>query len=175
MKPLNSKEIYLSFFVFLLYFSLLLCFTLGGVYFYFLASFKEYSLLKKKSDDIESLMANRLGIIADFTLINQRFTDLGEQNSGHANQIAQRRILQMEIANSSSAIQKRMLRLGAQEDRPSLRLYERLNTDVKAIAKLQDSLFTTKNQIESKRLQLSNCLESNKKAVDNFRKVNFRR
>ncbi len=75
--------------------------------------------------------------------------------------IARKRVLQNEIAKGSGHITRVIDGLKADSGRASLKLYRRLNKDVILVSRLQDSLFSTKNVIESKRMQLQSCISMN--------------
>ncbi len=174
MEPINKRELYLSYRRFIIHFALLLLFTLVSLFFFDRASDKEYVILAKRNDQIEQLISTRVEINRNFQLINRRFTELGEINSGQADQLAKQRILQNDIASSVGTITRLMDKIGKIEGRPSVDLYKRLNEDVNRLSRLQDSLYTTKNVIENRHMQLSNCLESNKKAGDILRRGSLR-
>lgn len=170
MEPINKRELYIAYRRFILNFSVLMIFTLLGIFFYMRSSDKEYDLLSKRNDEIEQLMSTRVEINRNFQHINRRFIELGEINSGQADQLAKQRILQNEVAKSVSEVNRMVNHMEQGSDRPSVYLYRKLVDDIGKLSRLQDSLYTTKNVIENRHLQLSNCLESNKKASESLRR-----
>lgn len=169
MKPVNRKEIYRSLFKFVLQFSMLLFFSLVCGFFFIKASDKEYVLLKERNDEIEEFISTRNEINQQFSLINKNFKELGVY-SNSLSDLTRKRILQTEIAKSAGVINDMISKVQSKKDRPSLELYHKMNLEVSTISRLQDSLFTTKNLIESKRIQLNNCLEVNKVAEVQIRR-----
>lgn len=163
MDPINKREIFNAYRAFIVQFVLLLVFMLCGVFLYIKAAEKEYEILKIKHEEVESLMASRVEINHQFNLINQRFKELNNFSSDLSAQ-AKKRVLQTEIEHSSGVVHSLINKMHGKEERPSIRLYEKLNKDVGYISRLQDSLFTTKNLIESKRMQLKSCMDQNNKA-----------
>ena len=170
MEPINKRALYQAYRRFILHFSLLLVMTLFGIFFYMKSSDKEYELLAKRNDEIEQLMSTRVEMNRNFQHINRRFIELGEINSGQADQLAKQRILQNEIAKSLSDVNRMIATMEQGSDRSSAVLYRKMVGDVGKMSRLQDSLYTTKNVIENRHLQLSNCLESNKKASESLRR-----
>ena len=163
MEPINKKEIYSAHKKFVIQFVLLLVFMLFGVFLYIKAADREYSILREKHDEVENLMASRVEINQQFKNINQSFKELNQYSTDLSNQ-AKKQILQNNIEKSAGRIDQILSKIKVKEDRPSILLYKKLNKDVVVISRLQDSLFTTKNLIESKRMQLRNCMDQNSRA-----------
>ncbi len=160
MKPINQKEINAAYRKFIIAFTLLLLVALSSFFLYLKASEKEYVILKEQYDEVENLMNARTDINRQFAQINQYFKDIGQGNADMS-AIARKRVLQNEIAKGSGHITRVIDGLKADSGRASLKLYRRLNKDVILVSRLQDSLFSTKNVIESKRMQLQSCISMN--------------
>ena len=174
MDPVNKKEIQDSIFRFFFSFSLLLVVGLVCVFFFTRTLDKEYALLRKEDDDIQNLISARNLINQHFFLINKKFKELGSF-SNSLSDLAKKQILQTEIAKSSAIIQEKISSIESEKKRPSLELYKRMNNEVLIISRLQDSLFITKNIIESKRQQLRTCLDLNTVAENRVQGSLFRR
>jgi hypothetical protein len=174
MDPVNKKEIQDSIFRFFFSFSLLLVVGLVCVFFFTRTLDKEYALLRKEDDDIQNLISARNLINQHFFLINKKFKELGSF-SNSLSDLAKKQILQTEIAKSSAIIQEKISNIKSEKKRPSLELYKRMNNEVLIISRLQDSLFITKNIIESKRQQLRTCLDLNTVAENRVQGSLFRR
>ena len=174
MDPVNKKEIQDSIFRFFFSFSLLLVVGLVCVFFFTRTLDKEYALLRKQDDDIQNLISARNLINQHFFLINKKFKELGSF-SNSLSDLAKKQILQTEIAKSSAIIQEKISNIKSEKKRPSLELYKRMNNEVLIISRLQDSLFITKNIIESKRQQLRTCLDLNTVAENRVQGSLFRR
>ncbi len=174
MDPVNKKEIQDSIFRFFFSFSLLLVVGLVCVFFFTRTLDKEYALLRKEDDDIQNLISARNLINQHFFLINKKFKELGSF-SNSLSDLAKKQILQTEIAKSSAIIQEKISNIESEKKRPSLELYKRMNNEVLIISRLQDSLFITKNIIESKRQQLRTCLDLNTVAENRVQGSLFRR
>lgn len=174
MDPINKNDLNSSYRRFILQFVFLLFFTLIAVFFFVRASDKEYSMLSERNDQIEKLISTRIEINRNFQIINNRFVELGEINSGQADQLAKQRILQNDISKSVGIIAHLVEKMENMDNRPSVDLYKKINEDINRLSRLQDSLYTTKNIIENRHMQLSNCLESNKKAGDALRRGSLR-
>lgn len=167
MEPINKKEIYTAHKNFVIQFVLLLIFMLFGVFLYIRAADKEYSILREKHEEVENLMASRIEINQQFKNINQRFKELNQFSLNLSDQ-GKKRILQNDIEKSMGSIQQILSKMEVKEERPSLELYKKLNKDVVLISRLQDSLYSSKNLIESQRLQLKACLDQNSRANEDL-------
>lgn len=163
MEPINKKEIYTAQRNFVMQFVLVLLFMLFGVFLYIKAADKEYLILREKHDEVENLMASRIEINRQFASINQNFKALNQYTS-NLSDVAKKQVLQTDIERSIGEIERILRGIQSSEDRASITLYRKLNKDVSLVSRLQDSLYTTKNMIESKRLQLNSCLEQNNRA-----------
>jgi len=160
MKPINQKEISAAYRKFIILFTMLLLVSLSSFFLYLKAAEKEYVVLKEQYEEVENLMNSRADINRQFAQINQYFRDIGQGNADMS-AIARKRVLQNEIAKSSGHISRVIDGLKADSSRASLKFYRQLNRDVILVSRLQDSLFSTKNLIESKRMQLESCILMN--------------
>lgn len=160
MKPVNQREIQVAYRKFIILFTALLLVSLSSFFLYLKATEKEYVILKEQYEEVENLMNSREDINRQFTQINQFFRDIGQGNADMSAN-ARKRVLQNEIAKSSGNISRVVEGLNVDSTRASLKLYRRLNKDVILVSRLQDSLFSTKNLIESKRMQLESCIKMN--------------
>ncbi|MGE8291131.1 MAG: hypothetical protein ACN6ON_05615 [Sphingobacterium sp.] len=160
MKPINQKEISAAYRKFIILFTMLLLVSLSSFFLYLKAAEKEYVVLKEQYEEVENLMNSRADINRQFAQINQYFRDIGQGNADMS-AIARKRVLQNEIAKGSGHISRVIDGLKADSSRASLKFYRQLNRDVILVSRLQDSLFSTKNLIESKRMQLESCIQMN--------------
>lgn len=162
MDPVNKKEIQRSVMKFVLQFSFSIAVALVCIFLFNRASSIEYKLLKERNDEIENMISSRNEINQQFGLINTNFKELGTY-SNSLSDMAKKRILQTEIAKSAGIISNIISKVESKNHRPSLELYKKMNMEVSNVSRLQDSLFSSKNMIESKRSQLNVCINENKR------------
>lgn len=174
MDPINRKEIRLSIIRFVFQFSFLIFISLVCVFLFIRASEVEYKLLKERNDEIENMITSRNEINQQFSFINKNFRELGVYTNSLSD-ISKKRILQIEIAKSAGLISDIIAKVETKNYRPSLELYRRMNAEVSNVSRLQDSLFSTKNMIESKREQLNSCIEDNKRLEEELTTIRLRR
>ncbi|HWW41000.1 hypothetical protein [Pedobacter sp.] len=173
MKPINAQELTRSYRIFVLNFILLTSFSIFCVYLFFAASKFEYSLLEKQVKQTDQLLSKRKQINENFDVILLRFKQLSKYTSINSEEMNNQAILLEDIQNANFKIKDLI-----KEQPPgvgSFLLYKKLTDDVAQMAGIQDSLFTTKFQIENIRTQLESCLKTNQTAAKKIRSGRFTR
>lgn len=173
MKPINVQELNRSYKVFVVNFILLISFALLCVYFFFAASQYEYAILEDKVKQTDQLLAKRKEINTRFDMVLQRFKELSKYTSINAEEMNNQAILLEDIQNTNFKIKDIIKKQQATSS--SFLLYKKMSDDVTQMAGIQDSLFTTRFQIENIRTQLESCLHTNQSAADKLRAGRFRR
>ncbi|MET4080725.1 putative transcriptional regulator YheO [Pedobacter sp. UYP30] len=167
MKPVNSDDLRASYRKFFLLFALLLTFSVTSVYFYFLTSDREITLLDQKVKESDRLISIRNQINGDLELIVQRLQDLSAFTKMSSTERNNQSMLLNDIQDANQhikgIIQQNKLPL------KSFEFYQKLSDHVAAAAVVKDSLFTTRFQIESARAQLNLCQQANNAAVARLR------
>ena len=173
MKPINAQELSRSYRVFILNFILLTSFALICVYLFFASSKYEYEILEDKVKITDQLLYKRKEINTRFDMISLRFKELSRYTSINSEELNNQAILLEDIQNNNFKI-KEMIKK-QQLGRSSFLLYKKMADDVTQMAGIEDSLFTTRFQIENVRTQLESCLHTNQAAADKLRAGRFRR
>lgn len=173
MKPINAQELTKSYMHFIISFVLLTSTALLCVYLFFAASTYEYKILEDKVKQTEQLLSKRREINTRFDIILQRFKELSKYTSINSEEMNNQAILLGDIQNSNSKIKDIIKK--EQSAAGSFLLYKKMSDDVAQMAATQDSLFTTRFQIENIRTQLESCLHTNQSAADRLRAGRFRR
>lgn len=167
MKPVNNYELRNAYIRFILYFMLLLAFSIVGVYFFFLTSTREVALLNDRAKESDRLIAVRNDINTNFDLILQRMQQLSQYTKMNADELNNQNLLLNDIQESNLRIQAKL----QQNPMPlkSFELYKKLSDNISTAANVKDSLFTTRYQIESLRSQLESCNKTNTNAVNKIK------
>lgn len=173
MKPINAQELSKSYLQFIISFFLLISTALLCIYFFFAASTFEYKILEEKVKQTELLLTKRKEINSRFDMILLRFKQLSKYTSFNAEELNNQAILLGDIQDNNTKIRDIILK--EQSAASSFLLYKKMSDDVAQMAGTQDSLFTTRFQIENIKVQLESCLHTNQSAADRLRAGRFRR
>lgn len=173
MKPINAQELSRSYRIFILNFILLTSFALICVYLFFASSRYEYEILEDKVKKTDQLLSKRKEINIRFDMISLRFKELSKYTSINSEELNNQAILLEDIQNNNFKI-KEMIKK-QQSGTSSFLLYKKMSDDVTQMAGIEDSLFTTRFQIENVRTQMESCLHTNQAAADKLRAGRFRR
>ncbi|EDM34690.1 hypothetical protein PBAL39_14074 [Pedobacter sp. BAL39] len=163
MKPINAEELRKSYQLFVLNFIALTAFAIFCVYLFFAASRREYALLEREVKQTDQLFLTRKNINMKFDLILLRFNQLSKYTSMNASEINNQAILLEDIQNTNFKIKELIKK--QPRDVSSFELYRKMTDDVAQMAGIQDSLFTTRFQIENVRTQLQSCFDLNQSAA----------
>jgi hypothetical protein len=163
MKPVNSKDLNHSYLIFLLYFVILLIFSILTILFFFSTSDREVVLLNAKVKETDQLVTVRNDINKNFQVILLKMQQLSEYSKMNSDELNNQTILLNDIQTDNQLIQEKL------QNNPyplkSFELYKKLSNNVVIIATIKDSLFTTRYQIESLRSQLESCNKINLAAM----------
>lgn len=167
MKPINNNELRRAYLQFICYFFALLLFSIIGVYFFFLTSNREVALLNEKVKESDRLISIRNDINSNFDFILLRMQQLSQYTKMSSAELNNQNLLLNDIQESNLKIQARL----QQNTLPlkSFDMYKKLSDNVTTAANIKDSLFTTRFQIESARLQLESCNRTNNSVVNRIR------
>lgn len=171
MKAINEREITKSYQNFGICFVILLTTATICVYLFLLTSGYEYRLLEKQVKSTDELLSRRKDIMMQFDMILIRFKQLSMATTVSSEEMNDQSVMLDNIQNSNYAIRELIRK---QETKPgSFQLYQKMTDDVGQMAAIQDSLFSTKFQLESIRGQLESCLRTNRSAADKVRGGKF--
>lgn len=173
MKPINAQELTKSYRLFILNFILLTSFALICIYLFFAASKYEYQILEDKVKQTDQLLSKRKDINTRFDMILLKFKELSRYTSINSEELNNQAILLEDIQNNNFKIKEIIKQ--QQSGTSSFLLYKKMSDDVTQMAGIEDSLFTTRFQIENIRTQLESCLHTNQSAADKLRAGRFRR
>lgn len=173
MKPINAQELTKSYRLFILNFILLTSFALICIYLFFAASKFEYQILEDKVKQTDQLLSKRKEINTRFDMILLKFKELSRYTSINSEELNNQAILLEDIQNNNFKIKEIIKQ--QQSGTSSFLLYKKMSDDVTQMAGIEDSLFTTRFQIENIRTQLESCLHTNQSAADKLRAGRFRR
>ncbi len=173
MKPINAQELTKSYKLFIFNFILLTSFSLICVYLFFASSKYEYQILEEKVKQTDQLLSKRKEINTRFDMILLKFNQLSKYTSINSEELNNQAILLEDIQNNNFKIKEMIQK--QQSGASSFLLYKKMSDDVTQMAGIQDSLFTTRFQIENIRTQLESCLHTNQSAADKLRAGRFRR
>ncbi|MEX8547211.1 MAG: hypothetical protein V5804_06375 [Mucilaginibacter sp.] len=167
MKPVNNNDLRNAYVKFVFYFVALMVFSIMGVYFFFITTNREVTLLNEKVKESDRLIAIRSDINNNFDIILQRLEQLSQYTKMNAEELNNQNILLNDIQESNQKIQVKL----QQNSIPlkSFDLYKKLSDNVSVAATIKDSLFTTRFQIESSRSQLESCNRTNNTAVNKIK------
>ncbi|QNK63425.1 hypothetical protein H7F33_02635 [Pedobacter sp. PAMC26386] len=173
MKPINAQELNKSYRLFVLNFISLIIFAVLCVYLFFAASKFEYALLEKEVKQTDQLLAKRKDINTKFDMILLRFKQLSKYSSINSEEMNNQAIMLEDIQNTNFKIKD----IIKKENTPvsSFLLYKKMTEDVSQMAGIQDSLFTTRFQIENVKTQLDACFKTNTTAAKRIRGGRFNR
>ncbi|WP_345949718.1 MULTISPECIES: hypothetical protein [unclassified Mucilaginibacter] len=171
MKPVNSRDLKRAYLAFTAYFLLLLFFSIASVYLFFLTSDREVAQLNERVKQSEKLISIRNNINNNFDIIIMRMAQLSQYTKVNSVELNNENLLLNDIQESNLKIQAAL----QQNSLPlkSFELYKKMSDNISTVATIKDSLFTTRFQIESARLQLQSCNRTNNSAVNKLK--NFRR
>lgn len=173
MKPINAQELSRSYRIFVINFIVLASAAIFGVYLFFAASKVEYQILEKEVKQTDQLLSKRRAINDKFDIILMRFKQLSRYTSISSEEMNNQAIMLEDIQNANFKV-KDLIKDQPSND-ASFLLYKKMTDDVAQMAGIQDSLFTTRFQIENIRTQLQSCLKTNQGAADKLRKGRFNR
>lgn len=173
MKPINSNELKRSYLVFSVNFGILIIFSIGCLYFFFATEQYEYHLIKDRVTQTEQLLAKRKEMNLQFDLILSGFNNLSRFSAVGSEEMDNQVIMLENIQDANFKI--RDILKQAPADGASFMLYKKMTDDVTQMAGIQDSLFTTRFQLESIKSQLGNCLKINHSASSKLSLGIFRR
>lgn len=162
MKPINAKELNKSYKVFSLNFVALSAFSILCVYLFFASQQYDYNLLADNVSQSQQLLAKRKEINTQFDLILLRFNQLSRFTSANSEEMNNQSAMIEDIQNANFKIKDIIKQ--QQSTASSFLLYKKMTDDVAQMAGIQDSLFTTRFQIESTKTQLESCLKVNHSA-----------
>jgi len=167
MKPVNSSDLRNAYIRFILYFITLIAFSILAVYFFFLTSNREVTLLNERVKESDNLIAVRSDINNNFDIILQRMQQLTQYTRMNSEELNNQNILLNDIQETNLKIQAKL----QQNPAPlkSFELYKKLSDNIATAANIKDSLFTTRFQIESLRSQLESCNRTNRSAINKIR------
>lgn len=173
MKPINARELSRSYWLFIVNFIVLVAFALICVYLFFAASRYEYAILEDKVKQTDQLLAKRKEINTRFDMILLRFKELSKYTTINSQEMNNQAIILEDIQNNNFRIKDILKK--EQSAASSFLLYKKMSDDISQMAGIEDSLFTTRFQIENVRSQLESCLHTNQSAADKLRAGRFRR
>jgi hypothetical protein len=167
MKPVNSSDLRSAYIRFILYFAALVAFSILTLYFFFLTSNREVTMLNERVKQSDNLVAIRSDINNNFDIILQRMQQLSQYTKMNAEEMNNQTLLLNDIQESNLKIQDKL----HQNPVPlkSFELYKRLSDNISTVANVKDSLYTTRFQIESLRSQLESCNRTNRSAVNRIK------
>jgi len=167
MKPINAQELRKSYQLFILNFSILIAFAILSIFLFFTASKYEYDILVKAVKQTDQLLAKRKEINTNFDVILMRFKQLSKYTAINSEEMNNQAILLEDIQNANFRIKDLIKKESSTES--SFLLYKKMTEDVAQMAGIQDSLFSTKFQIENIRAQWESCNKTNKTAIQKIK------
>ena len=173
MKPINAQELNKSYRLFILNFISLTIFAVICVYLFFAASRFEYELLEKEVKQTEQLLSKRKDINTKFDMILLRFKQLSKYTSINSEEMNNQAIMLEDIQNTNFKIKDIIKK--EKTTVSSFLLYKKMTEDISQMAGIQDSLFTTRFQIENLKTQLDACFKTNNNAAKKIRGGRFTR
>jgi hypothetical protein len=167
MKPVNSSDLRNAYVRFILYFVALVAFSILVLYFFFVTSNREVTMLNERVKQSDNLIAVRSDINNNFDIILQRMQQLSQYTKMNAEEMNNQTLLLNDIQESNLKIQDKLHQnpVGLK----SFELYKILSDNISTAANVKDSLYTTRFQIESLRSQLESCNRTNRSAVNRIR------
>ena len=171
MKPINAQELNKSYRLFILNFISLTIFAVICVYLFFAASRFEYELLEKEVKQTEQLLSKRKDINTKFDMILLRFKQLSKYTSINSEEMNNQAIMLEDIQNTNFKIKDIIKK--EKTTVSSFLLYKKMTEDISQMAGIQDSLFTTRFQIENLKTQLDACFKTNNNAAKKIRGGRF--
>jgi hypothetical protein len=167
MKPVNSSDLRNAYVRFILYFVALVAFSILVLYFFFVTSNREVTMLNERVKQSDNLIAVRSDINNNFDIILQRMQQLSQYTKMNAEEMNNQTLLLNDIQESNLKIQDKLHQnpVGLK----SFELYKKLSDNISTAANVKDSLYTTRFQIESLRSQLESCNRTNRSAVNRIR------
>jgi len=143
------------------------------VYLFFAASRFEYELLEKEVKQTEQLLSKRKDINTKFDMILLRFKQLSKYTSINSEEMNNQAIMLEDIQNTNFKIKDIIKK--EKTTVSSFLLYKKMTEDISQMAGIQDSLFTTRFQIENLKTQLDACFKTNNNAAKKIRGGRFTR
>ncbi|AMP97450.1 hypothetical protein AY601_0495 [Pedobacter cryoconitis] len=173
MKPINAQELNKSYRLFIFNFISVTIFAVICVYLFFAASRFEYELLEKEVKQTEQLLSKRKDINTKFDMILLRFKELSKYTSINSEEMNNQAIMLEDIQNTNFKIKDIIKK--EKTTVSSFLLYKKMTEDISQMAGIQDSLFTTRFQIENVKTQLDACFQTNNNAAKKIRGGRFTR
>jgi hypothetical protein len=164
MKPVNAIELKRSYIIFGVSFIVLAAFSILCLFLFFGAQRYERQLLLQRAERADQLLAKRRDINTQFDLIISRLNDLSRFTQINPEEMDNQAIMLQNVQDAVFRVNEILKQQQLQT--PSFRLYQKMADDVSQMAGIQDSLFTTRFQLESMKAQLDACLRVNRSAGD---------
>jgi hypothetical protein len=158
MKPLNIITLKSSYMSFLTHFSLLILFTIICIFFYYQAKNVDFLLINKRLELINKQEEARKEVDAELLMIRAKLASISRTHSTDYDDLDNQYVALALVKEKSSKISK----LLGNMDTNTLRygMYQRLSEDLTPMVVMQDSLFTTRFEIQSIKDQLDVCLRT---------------
>lgn len=173
MKPVNAKELKRAYIIFGVSFLVLATFSIVCLSCFFATRRYERKLLQQEVDQADRVLAGRKDINTQFDLITARLNDLSRFTNINAEEMDNQALMLQDVQDAVFKINEILKK--QRTTAPSFQLYRKMADDVTVIAGIQDSLFSTRFQLESMREQLDACLRVNKAAANKLSQGLFRR
>jgi biopolymer transport protein ExbB/TolQ len=167
MKPVNNRDLRNAYIRFILYFIILLVFSVLALYLFFLTSNREVAMLNERVKESDKLIAVRSDINNNFDIILQRMQQLSQYTNMNAEEMNNQTLLLNDIQECNLKIQDKLQQNPV--NLKSFELYKKLSDNISTAANIKDSLYTTRFQIESLRSQLESCNRTNRSAANRIR------
>jgi hypothetical protein len=129
--------------------------------------------LEKEVKQTDQLLAKRKDINTKFDMILLRFKQLSKYTSINSEEMNNQAIMLEDIQNTNFKIKEIIKK--EKSTVSSFLLYKKMTEDVSQMAGIQDSLFTTRFQIENLKTQLDACFRTNSTAARRIRGGRFNR
>ncbi len=164
MKPVNEKELKRSYIVFGGSFIALAAFSIMCLSLFFGTQRYERQLLQQRADLADRLLVKRKDINTQFDVIVSRLNDLSRFTQINPEEMDNQAIMLQNVQDAVFKVNEMLKQ--EQLHTPSFQLYQKMADDVSQMAGIQDSLFSTRFQLESMKAQLDACLRVNRSAGD---------
>lgn len=161
MKPINAKELKRAYIIFGVSFITLAVFSILCLSFFFATQRYERGLLQREVDQADLVLTKRKDINTQFDLIASKLNDLSRFTDIDPEEMDNQAIMLQDVQDAVFRINEILKK---QSQTPSFQLYRKMADDVTVMAGIQDSLFSTRFQLESMKAQLDACLRVNRSA-----------
>lgn len=167
MKPLNIITLKSSYKNFVIHFSLLILFSIICVFFYYQTKNADFILINKRLELVNKNEEARKGVDAELQVVRAKLTSISRAHFTNFEDLDNQYItlaLVKEKVNKIGELIENM-------DTKTLRygMYKRLSGDLTPMIVTQDSLFTTRFEIQSIKEQLDACLRTYNTAKSKLR------